>query len=347
MKARVTLTAVAVALGVVVPTLPDPAAGGPAEVRADLAAMYGAMGDVVVAARDLGAPASVASLPLSQDEFEAAVADLSDEEAAILGAHLTAAPEWDGAVEGYARAARELTSSSFEPSRPVEPTEPRNCPAEPPGPDVGNVSIFVAESVASVLTAVAAPLPSAQIIFQLSLPNIYKIVAVAVRVAAQITARTLTYVRDIYWDCGTLELFDVAGSMENSAVQIYGLAREANDAVNRVNEGLRTISDHIGQLQGAQNDLERMRIQHALAAPVGTVVNVAYVLPASEGGFLDATPVGVQSIVADTLQAAREAPIPVNAAAIAFQAQAGSALTAGDYLTAYRLFQRSYQAIGR
>lgn len=239
----------------------------------------------------------------------------------------------------------------FVPTAPVEATETQQCPEVPPGQDVGNRSIYLANvaksAIAAVVRAIPAELHATVFLVTLTFPNPLKIAGELIKAAADIAARTLTWLRDIYWDCGGIDYINAGPAMENVAIQLYGLASQANNTINVVNEGLIVLDDQVAQLHQSEDRLQGMRIRQALAGPLTGVVNVAYVLPASEGGYLDRTPVGVQAIVDDTLAAARAARLPVSAAAMIYQVQAKVALAIGNYASAYRLFQRTYQSIGR
>lgn len=239
----------------------------------------------------------------------------------------------------------------FVPTSPVEATETQDCPEVPPGQDVGNRSIYLSNvatsAISAVVRAIPAELHATVFLVTLTFPNPLKIAGELIKGAAEIATRTLEWLRDIYWDCGGVDYINAGPTMENAAIQLYGLADQTNGTVNVVNEGLIVLSDQVDELHRSEDRLQGMRIRQALAGPLTGVVNVAYVLPASEGGFLDRAPVGVQAIVDETLAAARAARLPVSAAAIIYQAQAKVALAVGNYAAAYRSFQRTYQSIGR
>jgi len=68
-------------------------------------------------------------------------------------------------------------------------------------------------------------------------------------------------------------------------------------------------------------------------------------VPARAGGYLDAQPIGVQSLVTDTLAKMQAAGQPVGADAARALSDGNSALAAKAYKDAYRLYQEAYQAM--
>jgi hypothetical protein len=97
----------------------------------------------------------------------------------------------------------------------------------------------------------------------------------------------------------------------------------------------------------AQAALDAALRQHIEAALTSGRPDVDFELPASAGGYLDATPIGVQQIVTDALAALRANGQPVDVAAPRYLTLANNALTAQHYKAAYHYYQLAYQAITR
>ena len=86
-----------------------------------------------------------------------------------------------------------------------------------------------------------------------------------------------------------------------------------------------------------------LEIEHALAQYGPTVAEVQLVLPASQGGYLNSTPVGVQEVVTNDLNAFAALGGKVTPSADKYLNEANAALAAGDYITAYEDYADCYQ----
>ena len=86
-----------------------------------------------------------------------------------------------------------------------------------------------------------------------------------------------------------------------------------------------------------------LEIENALAQYGPTVAEVQLVLPASQGGYLNSTPVGVQEVVTNDLNAFAALGGKVTPDADKYLNEANAALAAGDYITAYEDYADCYQ----
>lgn len=94
-----------------------------------------------------------------------------------------------------------------------------------------------------------------------------------------------------------------------------------------------------------QNDLAlKVSIQQALAEP-GSASIATFELPTSVGGYLDAQPIGVKTVVTDTLTKMQATGQSIGGDAVKALADANTALAAKNYKDAYRLYQKAYQAM--
>ena len=87
-------------------------------------------------------------------------------------------------------------------------------------------------------------------------------------------------------------------------------------------------------------DLKR-RIERALSSGVP---QVQFKLPASMGGFLNSTPVGVTEVVNDDLHALQALKVVIQPGIVANVNAGNAAVAAGQWLSAYANFAKAYQA---
>jgi hypothetical protein len=87
----------------------------------------------------------------------------------------------------------------------------------------------------------------------------------------------------------------------------------------------------------------QLALEQALSAPTGTTALATFVLPASAGGNLDSTPLGIRSVATSTVQKAKDAGLVFDAtAAQAALDAADAALAAKDYRAAFRSYRSAY-----
>ena len=105
----------------------------------------------------------------------------------------------------------------------------------------------------------------------------------------------------------------------------------------------------INQLNTAQTSLDQgLRHNIELALSGGNVTTiVAYELPSSLGGYLDATPIGVQAIVTNTMSLMQAANQAISPQASKNLTLANNALAAGQYKQAFVYYQQTYGLLVR
>jgi len=234
---------------------------------------------------------------------------------------------------------------AFEPSSPVEPGEGTPCPPPPPGGSFGNLPIFQAKIGAIAVKAVFKLIPK----FFFAVESIQSPVSLAFAALSEVVDLVevaLGYLKDRYQYCEGENQYVFMFSAENTALGVWELMRRSEETLANVNDGVIIVSDQLKAAQAASDEVLAADIHQALTAPLDATPNVAYQLPASEGGLLDAEPIGVQSIVTRSLESAQRAGLPVNGAAPVLLAQADDALAQGRFADAYRLYQRAYQELG-
>ncbi len=241
----------------------------------------------------------------------------------------------------------------FQPSAPVGPAPGiLACPAPAPGADYGDAAIFAAQSLGDTLAAVATYTPDTSIfeVFSNGLvtvdavtPNVYRAVLAATALAAQETAAGLEYQRLAWLNCISANWVTYLANVDNTTVNTYGLLTQVEGTLDSLQSSVDTVGEQVGTVQQTIDDELQLGVEQALAAPVGSAPNAAYELPASLGGELNSTPVGVQSVVTDAISAAREAGLPVNQVAVRSLAAANAALAAGSWSAAYADYATAYQ----
>ena len=244
--------------------------------------------------------------------------------------------------------------SPFVPSSPVGAYTPTVCPpGAPGGPSVapGDSAIFAAQLTGDVAANVAQDVPDMILVViageGTSIPDPAKYIAEAIQLAAVITLDTFNYVQAVANDCDTANRDGFLANIDNTTVNVYNLLTLTEQTLANLENSVNAVNNQVGVLQQTADEQLVLGIEQALTAPLGSPPNVAYELPASLGGNLDSTPVGVQEVVTNDLAAARTAGLPVNAAAAEFLAMGGQALAAGDDQQAYADFQNAYQQAAR
>ena len=245
--------------------------------------------------------------------------------------------------------------SPFVPSSPVGAYTPTACPpGAPGGPSVapGDSAIFAAQLTGDVAANVAQDVPGTITVIiageGTSIPDPAKYIAEAIQLAAVITLDTFNYVQAVANDCDTANRDGFLANIDNTTVNVYDLLSAVQATLDNVESSINTIHARLGVLQQTMDAQITLAIEQALTAPMSSIPNLAFELPASVGGNLDSTPVGVQAIAHQAVQEQLSAGAPVNAAAQQFLAMGDAAVLAGDDKAAYTDFHQAYlQAVGR
>ncbi|MDA8269500.1 MAG: hypothetical protein M0013_14235 [Actinomycetota bacterium] len=240
--------------------------------------------------------------------------------------------------------------AAFVPSSPVGAYTPTSCPpGAPGGPSVapGDSAIFAAQLTTDVAASVAGAVPDMILVViageGTSIPDPAKYIAEAIQLAGVITLDTFNYVQAVANDCDTANRDGFLANIDNTTVNVYNLLTLVQNTLNNVENSVNTVAGQVGVLQQTADEQLVLGIEQALTAPLGSAPNVAYELPASLGGNLDSTPIGVQEVVTTTLNEAKAAGVPVNAAASQFLSMGNAALSAGNDQQAYADFQNAFQ----
>jgi hypothetical protein len=133
------------------------------------------------------------------------------------------------------------------------------------------------------------------------------------------------------------DLSKILSETDNDAAQLTSLVTQDNQQI------LDALKSNFNTQQGQYEANLKLAIERGLAEYGSTVPQVQFILPASQGGYLNSTPVGVQEVVTDDLHALQALGAKVTSAALnAFNA-ANAALNAKQYLTAYQDYATAYE----
>jgi hypothetical protein len=222
----------------------------------------------------------------------------------------------------------------------------------------GDVGVTLLEAVAGA-TPITAPIAVATIIGTLVSEIGLSVAAVVLGILAATLEIPLDVIRFLLnrsiascqYDNATAEVPVIDGNAVGAQTNVnagYGVEQQNYQADQAINQLLDTRTQTIvGQLNNAQTSLDldlRHSIEAALAGGGNTAI-VAYQLPSSLGGYLDATPIGVQAIVTTTLAMMNTAKQPIGHDATDDLFRANHALAAGQYKQAFTDYQAAYMQL--
>lgn len=243
--------------------------------------------------------------------------------------------------------------AGYLPTAPIAPADiPLMCPLPPPGPGLGAGAIESAQEslddaaeVATILTGnIGVILSVGSVSTTIQFPDPAGVVASVLANVAQIVLDTLNFEMAAFNDCGTVQTIGLSANIDNTTYNTYQLATLMESTLGNVQNSVDSVSSQIGTVQQTLDEQLTLTIEQALSAPASTVANIAYELPASVGGNLDSTPVGVQSIVGGAIAALQAAGEPVNASATTDLSSGDADLAAHNYSQAYAMFHAAYLA---
>lgn len=235
---------------------------------------------------------------------------------------------------------------------PPEPElyEDANCPVVLLGPDDGYAQMFGYYQAAHIASILAKPAYSFE-------PVTSSIVAVLITVASalEIPAMTMELLINSGTFCSTNNQVDElyvmnrnAVRLNNTSIALLALDEQIKALEGQIKQLLETRTDTVvSKLNTAQASLDiarRHAIEKALQGGQATAI-ASYQLPASLGGYIDSTPIGVKAIVADAINALKRANQSVNPTAEKQFSQGNAALDAGQFKQAFSYYQSAYQGL--
>jgi hypothetical protein len=240
--------------------------------------------------------------------------------------------------------------ATFEPTMPVEPLIPITCAANGnpyPYYVASDTAIFIGKTVATAADAAYEIIPTlAPAFVGESYESPLKIVAAVIVGVANLAVSALEDAQASAEDCDLVNETAYDANTENAAVNSFELETRNEETIGAIESSVNTIHDQVHVAQQSFADGLTTEIQQALALPATAPADVYYELPTAVGGNLDSTPIGVQAVVTNAYNAAKQAGLPVNATATSNLTAANQALVAHNYKTAWKDYQAAYQALG-
>jgi len=128
------------------------------------------------------------------------------------------------------------------------------------------------------------------------------------------------------------------------AEQTTAILNDVSGITTLVNANDSTILSDLTTVEADNNAELTLMIQDNLLTNAQTNV-ASFELPVSAGGYLNASPVGVQSVVTQTFQAMKQAHMTISADATTALSAADQFLNADQYKLAYLYFKLAYQTV--
>jgi hypothetical protein len=223
---------------------------------------------------------------------------------------------------------------------------PATCPQPPPGDDLGAAAIYSAQISADVLNETVDGMPSEVGLIvagvPAQIPNPARIVLEVAADAATALLDQFNYMNNSNNDCGYVTTIDYVENIDNTTINTYNLMTLMETTLDNVESSVNTVSGQVHVVQQTLDDNLNLTIQQDLAEPAGSTPNLALELPASDGGNLDSTPIGVQEIVTAAVKSIGQNGEPENPAATQYLAMANAALSGDNYVQAYDDFHNAY-----
>jgi len=242
----------------------------------------------------------------------------------------------------------------YVPTSPVAPYSPETCPTGAPGGPPGapgQAAVFATALTVAIATDLAADVPASIVVSILgegtSIPDPAKYILEAIQLVATLTLDTFNYLQAVAAGCASQVEAGFLANIDNTTVNTFNMLTAMEGTLDNVESSVDTIGANLGVVQETLVDQLTLAVEQALTAPVTSVPNIAFELPASVGGNLDSTPVGVQQVVTQAISALQSAGNPVNSAAVRDLAMANDALASRQYSSAYADYHAAYlQAVG-
>ena len=234
--------------------------------------------------------------------------------------------------------------SNYTPTSPVIIYPQASCPNGAPGIDYGETAIFSLQVAVDVISEAVAVIPDglSTAFGNVTVPNVARIIVAAIQLGVVITHDTFAYLQSVSNDCAGNYLASLAGNTDNSAYQTFELLGHVADTANEIDTNL---ADLINQDTSQFDQQLTLDIQTALTAPAGTVPMANMELPASLGGYLDSSPVGVNEVVSGAIHAMQHGRSADELAGAARdETLAEQAFSSSEYKLAFDYYRAAYQA---
>jgi hypothetical protein len=235
-----------------------------------------------------------------------------------------------------------------------------NCPASAPGGNDGDDGIYAATLAVDIATTAAAVVPQSLVLgayvlgegATFTIPDPVNIVTQVLIGAGQITRDTLIWLHQINSDCGNVAQEEQVNDIFDNVNSLVTLVDSRTTAIDNEEQLLYALVDSrntliLNQIAAIQSSLNlelKVTIENdLLQGTSGAVADLE--VPTAEGGYLNATPIGVQQLVTQALNEEQAAGQAVNPAAPEDLASANAALAAQNYKAAFNLYGQAYREI--
>ena len=246
----------------------------------------------------------------------------------------------------------------------TETTDPAgnaaNCPASAPGGNDGDDGIYAATLAVDIATVAAAVVPQSLVLgayvlgegATFTIPDPVNIIVQVLIGAGQIVRDTLIWLHQINGDCTSGAQEEQVNVIFDNVNSLVTLVDSRTTGVNNEEQLLYALVDSrntlilnkIAAIQASLNLELKITIENdLLQGTSGAVADLE--VPTSDGGYLNATPIGVQELVTAALAEEQTAGQAVNPAAPEDLASANAALAAQNYKAAFTLYGQTYREI--
>jgi hypothetical protein len=233
--------------------------------------------------------------------------------------------------------------TNFTPSQAPEIYPAASCPNGAPGIDYGETAIFALQVATDVISEAVAVIPDglSTAFGNVTIPNVARIIVAAVQLGVLITHDTFAYLQAVSNDCASTYLANLAGNTDNTAYQTFTELTQVAGTANEIDTNVANLTN---QDTNEFGQMLTLSIQQALAAPTTAVPPAAMELPSALGGYLDASPVGVNEVVTAAIKAMQAADQPLSSQATRDETLAQQAFASGRYKTSFDYYRLAYQA---
>ncbi|HVB93143.1 MAG TPA: hypothetical protein VND67_02410 [Acidimicrobiales bacterium] len=255
------------------------------------------------------------------------------------------------------------SGNTFPPAT-TETTDPAgnaaNCPASAPGGNDGDDGIYAATLAVDIATVAAAVVPQSLVLgayvlgegATFTIPDPVNIVVQVLIGAGQIVRDTLIWLHQINGDCTAIAQEEQVNVIFDNVNSLTTLVDSRTTGINNEEQLLYALVDSrntlilnkIAAIQASLNLELKITIENdLLQGTSGAVADLE--VPTSDGGYLNATPIGVQELVTAALGEEQTAGQAVNPAAPQDLASANADLAAQNYKAAFTLYGQTYREI--
>ena len=225
------------------------------------------------------------------------------------------------------------------------------CPQLDLGPDDGYDLVFAFDEAHDIASIPAQPFFAASHIGAVVTIS----VLLTVEAALELPGMTLEMLIETSTFCSTGQAEDEKDvinknlvSLDNTSTALLALDNQIQTLEGQINQladnRTQSVVTKLTTAQASLDGAQQQAIEESLQGGGATAV-ASYELPASLGGYLDSTPIGVKAIVSGAMAKLQQAGQPINPTATSSLTSANNALAAGQFKQAFVYYQAAYQAL--